>query len=110
MVVVAMVAVIVTVVVVVEVLVRTAAIIGIIVVGKALFIDVLTDAEIIEVGIIVIALKFAFTESYSVRAPSDVGVGLFMMNASVDVLLADVTANAFTGIIAAVGCPVSTEL
>ena len=119
MVVVAMVAVIVVVVVVVvvKVPVWAAWIFDMVVVVEVLSIGVLADVEIIVAGVIAIVLKFAFTVSYSFGAPSGVGVDLFMMDASAGVmsgigmeLLAGATANAFTGIIAAVGCPVSTEL
>ena len=79
-----------------------------VVVVEVLGIDVLADVEFIVVAVIVIGLKFALPESYSVDVPSDVTVDLVM---DVDVILrvligigidvfADVDANAFAAVTA----------
>ena len=65
---------------------------------EALVIDVLlVDGEIIEVAVVVVVLKFAFSVSYSVDVPADMTVERFM-----DVLT-DVNANA-------IAVPASTPL
>ena len=113
MVVVSIIAVIVVVVVVVKVLVWAAAVINMVVVVEVLALNV----EVIVVGGIVRVLSFDFPVSYSVDVPSDVAVGLFvdalthgvLSGISIEVL-ADVSANAFTVIMTALECPVSTPL
>ena len=70
--------VVVVVVVVVKVPVWDAAIIGMVVVVEVLVIDVLVGVEFIEVGVVVIVLKFALSASCSVNVPPDVTVDWFM--------------------------------
>ena len=91
-VIVTMVAVIV-IVVVVKVLVCAAATTSMVVVGEALVIDVLADAEIIEVGVIVIGWKFVSTVSCSVDGSSDAAVDSFM----------DTFADVMLGVLPAIG-------
>ena len=106
----------VVVVVVVKVLVWVEAIVNMAAVVEVIVIDVLVD-----VGDIVMVLKFAFPVSYSVDVSSSgVAVDLFMdeltdvtiaalAGIGIDVL-ADVSANAFTVVMTALEFPVSTPL
>ena len=87
---------------------------------EALVIAVLTDAELIVVGVIVIALKLAVSVSYSVDVPAEVAVDLFedkVAGVALGVLteigievLTDVNGNAVAVVITAFMFPVSTPL
>ena len=115
MVVVATVAVIVIVVDVVKVLVWVEAIGNMVVAVEVLVIDVLDDAKIIVVGIVVIVLKFVLPVTSSVDASSGVDIDLFM-DALVGVLtgigievLAAMGVNTFAAI-TLLKCPLGTPL
>ena len=86
-----------------------------VVVVEALVIDVLTDVELIVLGVIVIALKLV------VSVPYTVGVSAAMAVVMTDIMLgvptekgvevlADVNTNAFVVVITAFEFPVSTPL
>ena len=90
-------------------------IVNIVVVVEALVIDVLTDVELIGVGVIVIPLKVALSESYAVGVPADMAVAVVGIMLGVPPercveVLADVNANAFVVVITAFEFPVSTPL
>ena len=91
-----------------------------VVVIEALAIDVLTDVDLIVVGVIAIALKLVVSVSYTVGVPAARAFGLFK-DALADVIvgilttigvevLADGNTNAFAVAMAALEFPVSTPL
>ena len=85
-----------------------------------MLIDVLTDVEVIVVGVTVNVLKWALPVPYSVDVPSDVAVDLFMDALPVAMfrvlsgigieVLADVTANALVVVITSLKFGVLTSL
>ena len=108
---------IVVVVVVAKVLVWAASILNMVVVVEVLFIGVLTDVEVIVVGVIVIILKVALSVPYPLDVSSGLVVDLSMMNALAVVMLdvltgigieADENTNAVVALVTALGFPVST--
>ena len=88
-----------------------------VVVVKVLVIGVLSDVEIIVMGVIVNILKFDLPVSYSVDVSSNVAVDLCMDAVILAVLpgigieaLAAMSTNAFAVVITALEFPVSTPL